>query len=154
MLHSAPPGVYRTSVQDTWPCLHEIHYAALGHAYYQRRQNVYGAEAFQEIRWYSSRRLVWHSIIGWLWGTNNFGIGPKLVLVASKSAIQKVIVEEDLIKSPEYERGRNDPKVTNLLTERDKVAYKQKVYTSGILFLFLSYPNRVLETLAIAWILY
>jgi len=76
------------------------------------------------------------------------------VLVASKSAIQKVIVEEDLIKSPEYERGRNDPKVTNLLTERDKVAYKQKVYTSGILFLFLSYPNRVLETLAIAWILY
>lgn len=76
------------------------------------------------------------------------------MLVASKSAIQKVIVEEDLIKSPEYERGRNDPKVTNLLTERDKVAYKQKVYTSGILFLFLSYPNRVLETLAIAWILY
>jgi hypothetical protein len=75
------------------------------------------------------------------------------VLVASRSAIQKVIVEEDLIKSPEYERGRNDPKVTNLISERDKVAYRQKVYTSGIQFLFLAQPNRVLETLVIAWIL-
>lgn len=81
------------------------------------------------------------------------GIGPKLVLIASKSAIQKVIIEEDLIKSPEYESGRNDPKVTNLHTERDKVAYRQKVYTSSILFSFLAQPNRVLETLVIAWIL-
>jgi hypothetical protein len=75
------------------------------------------------------------------------------VLIASKSANLKVIIEEDLIKSPEYEKDRNDLKVTNLLSERDKVAYRQKVYTSGILFSFLAQPNRVLETLVIAWIL-
>jgi hypothetical protein len=80
------------------------------------------------------------------------GIGPQLVLVASKSAIQKVIVEEDLIKSPEYTTGRDDPKITNLITERDKIAYKQKVYISGILFMFLTQPNYMLETLIITWI--
>lgn len=53
--------------------------------------------------------------------------GPHVVLFAGKSAIQKIVVEDDLIKSPDYEWIRSDPEITNLITERDKVAYRQKV---------------------------
>ncbi len=50
-------------------------------------------------------------------------------IFASKAAIRKIMVEEDLIKVPEYAWFRVNPNITNLLNERDRVAYKQKVYT-------------------------
>ncbi len=50
------------------------------------------------------------------------------MLVAGKNAISKVIIEEDLIKSPEYEWTREDPHIANLITERDIAAYRQKVH--------------------------
>jgi len=49
------------------------------------------------------------------------------VLFAGKDAIQKILIEDDLLKSPEYEWLRDDAGVANLITERDRVAYRQKV---------------------------
>jgi hypothetical protein len=49
------------------------------------------------------------------------------VLFAGKNAIQKIVVEDDLLKSPMYEWLRADPKISNLITERDRTAYRQKV---------------------------
>jgi hypothetical protein len=49
-----------------------------------------------------------------------------VVLFAGKDAIQKILIEDDLLKSPDYEWIREDSGVTNLITERDRVAYRQK----------------------------
>lgn len=57
---------------------------------------------------------------------------PNAVIFAGKDAIQKIVVEEDLTKSPEYEWIRSKPEISNLLTERDKVTYRQKVSTWGL----------------------
>jgi cytochrome P450 len=68
-------------------------------------------------------------------------LGPQLVLFAGKNAIQRIIVEDDMLKGPEYEWLRDDPQVTNLITERDKAAYRQKVRHA--LFVVISpYPSR------------
>jgi hypothetical protein len=53
--------------------------------------------------------------------------GPQAVMFAGKNAIQKIIVEDDMLKSPEYDWRLADPNITNLITERDRVAYRQKV---------------------------
>jgi hypothetical protein len=55
--------------------------------------------------------------------------GPTDILFADKAAIQKILVDEDFRKSRDYERAREDPHVTSLITETDKVKYKQKVIT-------------------------
>jgi hypothetical protein len=69
-------------------------------------------------------------VINQIWGLT-FNIfeaaGPQLVLFAGKNAILNIIVEDDLLKSPQYEWIRSDPKITNLITERDRAAYRQKV---------------------------
>lgn len=49
------------------------------------------------------------------------------MLFAGKNAIQKIVVEDDLLKSPMYEWLRVDKKITNLITERDRAVYRQKV---------------------------
>jgi hypothetical protein len=49
------------------------------------------------------------------------------VLVASKSEIRKIIVEEDLKKAHMYEAIRPNPLITTLFSERDKTAYKHRV---------------------------
>jgi hypothetical protein len=36
-------------------------------------------------------------------------------------------VEDDLLKSPEYERVRSEQDITTLFSERDRLAYKQLV---------------------------
>jgi hypothetical protein len=53
--------------------------------------------------------------------------GPKDILVAEKHGVQKILVRDDLQKSPVYEAARPYPEVSNLITERDKKAYKHKV---------------------------
>jgi hypothetical protein len=58
---------------------------------------------------------------------SEFPSGPDVVIFAGKNAIQKIIVEDDLIKSPDYEWIRAEPEITNLITERDRAAYRQKV---------------------------
>lgn len=53
-------------------------------------------------------------------------VGPADILFADKAAIQKILVEDDFRKSHDYERIREDPHVASLITETDKVKYKQK----------------------------
>lgn len=48
-------------------------------------------------------------------------------MVSSKSAIQKIIVEDDFRKSPLYTLTQEDQHVSNLFTETDTRIYKQKV---------------------------
>jgi hypothetical protein len=48
-------------------------------------------------------------------------------MIAEKTGIQKILVDDDLVKAPVYQKVRIDPNVTSLITERDKVAYRQKV---------------------------
>jgi hypothetical protein len=47
-----------------------------------------------------------------------------------KATIQKILIDDDLRKSRDYESVREDPNVASLITETDKVKYKQKVSTS------------------------
>jgi hypothetical protein len=44
-----------------------------------------------------------------------------------KATIQKILIDEDFRKSRDYETVREDPNVASLITETDKVKYKQKV---------------------------
>ncbi|KAH7408064.1 cytochrome P450 [Cadophora sp. MPI-SDFR-AT-0126] len=53
-------------------------------------------------------------------------VGPKDILIRDKAAVQKILVEDDLVKSPIYEAIRPDHHITSLITETDKVAYKKK----------------------------
>lgn len=48
-------------------------------------------------------------------------------MIAEKLGIQKILIDDDFVKAPVYETVRIDPNVTSLITERDKVAYRQKV---------------------------
>lgn len=48
-------------------------------------------------------------------------------MVSSKSAIQKIVVEDDFRKSPLYTLTQEDQHVSNLFTETDTRVYKQKV---------------------------
>jgi hypothetical protein len=48
-------------------------------------------------------------------------------MFADKASIQKILVDGDFRKSRDYETVREDPHVTSLITETDKVKYKQKV---------------------------
>jgi hypothetical protein len=57
--------------------------------------------------------------------------GPTDIMFADKASIQKIIVDEDFRKSRDYEVVREDPHITSLITETDKVKYKQKVYMSS-----------------------
>ena len=57
--------------------------------------------------------------------------GPNEIMVASKAAIQKILVEDDFRKSPLYTLTQEDPHVSNLFTETDTKVYKQKVCTSS-----------------------
>lgn len=59
---------------------------------------------------------------------------PQLILLGGKDAIQKALVEDDLVKSPEYELFRINPGITSLFTERDKIAYRQKVRLGDLEF--------------------
>lgn len=54
-------------------------------------------------------------------------IGPKDIMFRDKASVQKILVEDDLVKSPIYEAIRPHPNVTSLITETDKTLYKQKV---------------------------
>ena len=49
------------------------------------------------------------------------------MLVNGKDAIYKILVEDDLIKTPEMEALREDPRVSSLISERDKATHKQMV---------------------------
>ncbi|KAF7913101.1 uncharacterized protein EAE98_011652 [Botrytis deweyae] len=53
-------------------------------------------------------------------------IGPNEIMVSSKSAIQKIVVEDDFRKSPLYTLTQEDQRVSNLFTETDTRVYKQK----------------------------
>ena len=53
--------------------------------------------------------------------------GPADIMFADKASILKILIDEDFRKSRDYEAVREDPHVTNLITETDKVKYKQKV---------------------------
>ncbi|PVH81743.1 cytochrome P450 [Cadophora sp. DSE1049] len=53
-------------------------------------------------------------------------VGPKDVLFKDKAAVQKILVEDDLVKAPTYEAIRPYPHITSLISERDKTAYKKK----------------------------
>jgi hypothetical protein len=53
--------------------------------------------------------------------------GPADIMFADKASILKILIDEDFRKSRDYEAVREDPNVTNLITETDKVKYKQKV---------------------------
>lgn len=53
-------------------------------------------------------------------------VGPNDILFGSKDGIQKILVEEDLAKAPVYSDVEVYKGVSNLITERDKAAYKAK----------------------------
>ncbi|KAK0099435.1 hypothetical protein ONS96_008459 [Cadophora gregata f. sp. sojae] len=53
-------------------------------------------------------------------------VGPKDIQFRDKAAMQRILVEDDLIKSPIYEAIRPDSHITSLITETNKVAYRQK----------------------------
>jgi hypothetical protein len=57
----------------------------------------------------------------------NIRTGPADVMFADKASIQKILVDEDFRKSRDYEVVREEPHITSLITETDKVKYKQKV---------------------------
>jgi hypothetical protein len=52
---------------------------------------------------------------------------PKDVLFANKAGVQQILIDDDLVKAPVYRPLQTDAKVTSLISERDKVAYKAKV---------------------------
>lgn len=73
------------------------------------------------------------------------------MLFAGKNAIQKIIVEDDLLKSPMYEWLRADPKISNLITERDRAAYRQKVGPDQVdRSRFSMQAENMIETIVIA----
>jgi hypothetical protein len=53
--------------------------------------------------------------------------GPQSIIVAGKEAIRKVLIEDDLMKSPILDKAKDDINVSNLFNERNKLAHKQKV---------------------------
>jgi len=57
---------------------------------------------------------------------------PKDVLFANKAAVQQILVDDDLVKAPVYRTLQTDVKVTSLISERDKVAYKAKEEAHGM----------------------
>jgi hypothetical protein len=59
--------------------------------------------------------------------TNGLHVGPADIILADKASVQKLLVEIDFRKSRDYEAVREDPNVASLITETDKVKYKQKV---------------------------
>jgi hypothetical protein len=61
----------------------------------------------------------------------NIPPGPADILFADKASIQKILIDEDFRKSRDYERVREDPYIASLITETDKVKYKQKVIRSS-----------------------
>ena len=63
-----------------------------------------------------------------LWPYLTPTVGPADIMFRDKATITKILIEEDFRKSPDYERVREDPNVTSLITETDKVKYKQKVH--------------------------
>lgn len=64
-------------------------------------------------------RFIWHEL--------SSSAAPRSVLVAEKSAILKILVDEDFRKSPDYEAIREDYKITSLISETDKIKYKHRV---------------------------
>ena len=48
-------------------------------------------------------------------------------MVGDRDGIQKILVEEDLMKSPLYDLVKPDAKIADLLSERDRVEYKKRV---------------------------
>ncbi|CZT12574.1 hypothetical protein WAI453_005583 [Rhynchosporium graminicola] len=52
--------------------------------------------------------------------------GPRDVVFRDRNAVQQILVEDDLVKAPIYKSIRLHPDVTSLITETDKVKYKQK----------------------------
>ena len=59
----------------------------------------------------------------------------------------------DLMKSPDYEWIRSEPEITNLLTERDKAAYRQKALTWLTQYLFRADADSAAATVISAWVL-
>lgn len=59
-------------------------------------------------------------------GTNR-DQAPKDILFASKAAVQQLLIDDDMVKAPVYRSLQTDAKVTSLISERDKLAYKAKV---------------------------
>ncbi|KAL2073943.1 hypothetical protein VTL71DRAFT_11269 [Oculimacula yallundae] len=53
-------------------------------------------------------------------------LGPKDVIFRETAAVQQILVEDDLIKSPIYKAIRPYPEITSLITETNKAKYKQK----------------------------
>lgn len=47
-------------------------------------------------------------------------------MIAEKSGVQKILIDEDFIKDPIYQSIRMHPGITSLITERDKAVYRQK----------------------------
>ena len=74
------------------------------------------------------------------------------MIVASKSALHKVLVEEDLAKSPEYESVRVSPHISSLMNERDKAVYRQRVRCNSASTLVLIFADYRPETFTIAWV--
>lgn len=57
-------------------------------------------------------------------------LAPSEILVAGLEGVQKIVVEDDLIKAPYYERLKPETpqgKIANLITERNRELYKRKV---------------------------
>lgn len=52
---------------------------------------------------------------------------PNGLMISGKDACQKIIVQEDWKKAPNYDAMNVHPGTTTLFTERDKSAYKKKV---------------------------
>lgn len=92
---------------------------------HHRKLDECSAASVQEVRGCHSNQQV---VLGQINRQHTDRItGPNEVMFADKSSVQKILVEDDFIKAPIYESIRLHPKVTSLITERDKVAYKQKV---------------------------
>ncbi|PMD33538.1 cytochrome P450 [Hyaloscypha variabilis F] len=53
-------------------------------------------------------------------------VGPADIMFRDKATITKILIDEDFRKSHDYETVREDPNVASLITETDKVKYKQK----------------------------
>ncbi|RDW77757.1 hypothetical protein BP6252_05810 [Coleophoma cylindrospora] len=53
-------------------------------------------------------------------------VAPNSLLVSSKDACQRIIVQEDWKKAPSYDKMNAHPPTTSLFSERDKTAYRKK----------------------------
>jgi hypothetical protein len=54
-------------------------------------------------------------------------VGPREIIIAEKSAIQKIIAEKDFRKSRDFEFVREDREIASIFTETDKSAHRQRV---------------------------